>query len=445
MEVFIMRDRSKDLFAKASVLYDEAKTILKQDEISGEDEERVENLINEADALKSRAVRMGELEKASEDVLTRIEREMNAEGDKEIEPREDLTEFKDFGDFLQAAWKGLNPRYNFEKDPRLQRFKEREPGLEKKDMAGNVGASGGFLIPVEMIMSLYSVAPEDAIVQPRATVIPMNRRQVQIPVLDQTGTTANVPHWFGGLTFYYAEEGSAKTESDAEFRQINLVAKKLIGYTRSSDELVEDSAISLGAFFNSRMGFIGGAIWHRDYQFLRGTGAGAPLGVINAGATISVPRTATNPAIQYEDLVDMVEAFLPTGRGVWVANQTALSNLMLMQDQGGGAANTGGYIWGNAAAGVPASLLGLPIIFTEKLPTVGTAGDILLADFNYYLVGDRKAATVESTQYDRWRYDQTSWRMVDRHDGQPWLSAPLTLQDGTTQISPFVILGDKST
>jgi len=30
-------------------------------------------------------------------------------------------------------------------------------------------------------------------------------------------------------------------------------------------------------------------------------------------------------------------------------------------------------------------------------------------------------------------------------DGQEWLSTPLTYEDGTTQVSPFVILGDKST
>jgi regulation of enolase protein 1 (concanavalin A-like superfamily) len=31
---------------------------------------------------------------------------------------------------------------------------------------------------------------------------------------------------------------------------------------------------------------------------------------------------------------------------------------------------------------------------------------------------------------------------VHRVDGQPWLNAPLTYQDGTTQVSPFVTLTD---
>ena len=100
---------------------------------------------------------------------------------------------------------------------------------------------------------------------------------------------------------------------------------------------------------------------------------------------------------------------------------------------------------GDATKGAPSTLLGYPVRFTEKNPRIGTVGDVLLIDPLYYLIGDRQATTVESTQFDMWRYDQTSWRVVHRVDGQPWLSAPLTYQDGTTQVSPFVMLGAKTT
>ena len=177
-----------------------------------------------------------------------------------------------------------------------------------------------------------------------------------------------------------------------------------------------------------------------DYAFLRGTGAGQPLGVINAGATITVARQAVATPIQYVDLVNMLEEFLPSARGVWCITQGALSNMMTIQDP------EGHYIWQpNAREGVPQTIFGIPVYFTEKLPTIGNAGDVLLADFRYYLLGDRQATTIESTKFDYWRYDQTSWRVVHRVDGRPWLSSPLTLVDGTETISPFVILGAKST
>jgi HK97 family phage major capsid protein len=87
----------------------------------------------------------------------------------------------------------------------------------------------------------------------------------------------------------------------------------------------------------------------------------------------------------------------------------------------------------------------MPVFWTEKLPLIGQQGDILLADMKYYLVGDRQATTVETTKFDRWAYDETSFRCTHRCDGQPWLSVPLPLQDGTSTVSPFVILGTKHT
>jgi len=134
-----------------------------------------------------------------------------------------------------------------------------------------------------------------------------------------------------------------------------------------------------------------------------------------------------------------MEDFLPSGRGVWVVSQSAMSQMIQLNGPSGHPS----YIWqANARDGMPSTILGMPVIWSEKMPRLGNRGDILLADFNYYLVGDRQATTVESTKFDRWQYDQTSWRVVHRVDGQPWLSAPLTLQDGVSQISPFVILGD---
>ena len=82
------------------------------------------------------------------------------------------------------------------------------------------------------------------------------------------------PHWFGGMTFDWAEEAGQKAQSDPKFKQIALTAHKLIGYTRSSDELLDDAAVSLEAFLSGNLGLSGGAAWMEDYAFLRGHGAG---------------------------------------------------------------------------------------------------------------------------------------------------------------------------
>jgi HK97 family phage major capsid protein len=288
---------------------------------------------------------------------------------------------------------------------------------------------------------LYGFLSENTIARSRATIIRMARRQVQIPVLDQTGTTAGVPHWFGGMSFYWGEEAKEKTATDASFRQVTLTANKLYGLTRASDELVDDSAISLGDFLSGPMGFSGGIAWMEDYAFIQGTGVGQPLGILKAGATLTVPRVQDSPAFSFDDAANMRAAFLPTGRGVWIINQSLMDEVITMN---GPSANPS-YVWQpNARDGIPGMLLGFPVIWTEKTPVAGQVGDVMLVDWTYYLIGDRQATTIESTKFDKWAYDLTSWRAVHRVDGQPWLSTPLTLQDGSTQISPFVILGQKS-
>jgi HK97 family phage major capsid protein len=309
----------------------------------------------------------------------------------------------------------------------------------KATMVEAIGARGGFLVPDEFLAQMYALDPMVNIVRSRATIIPMRRRAVRIPALDQTGTTANKPHWFGGIYASWTEEGGAKAQYDPTFRQIELVAYKLVCYTRSSDELLDDAAIGLEAFLMSSLGFPGAIAWEEEWCFLRGTGVGQPLGIIPAGATITVPAAAD--ALGVVDLANMLENFLPGGRGVWIMSQTLMSNLIQLN----GPAGNPSYVFiPSAREGVPGTLFGMPIFWSEKLPTHGETGAIILADLRYYLIGDRQATTVESSNQERFRYDETSWRAVHRVDGQPWLSAPYTLADGTAQVSPFVILGVKA-
>ena len=135
------------------------------------------------------------------------------------------------------------------------------------------------------------------------------------------------------------------------------------------------------------------------------------------------------------------ENFLPSGSGVWIINQSLMSEMLQLN----GPAGNPSYLWGSAVEGSPDRLLGFPVIWSEKNPTLGTAGDVILADWSYYLIGDRQNTTIDSSIHNRFETDETTWRAVHRVDGRPWLSAPLTLQEGTQQESPFVILGDKTT
>lgn len=425
----------KEILARSKKLFDDAAAIFANPESTSEDKENAAKMVEDAREMRATGVQLKEIK------MTAAELDLELKKEEEQAPAtpKDVKEFGDWMSFLKACYFAGHREPSVRKlDRRLIKHNDENEGHETKQMVESVGASGGFLVPTEFLAQLQGVMAESAIVRPRATIIRMNRRQIDIPVLDQTGATpTGRGHWFGGMLAYWAEEASEKTITTATFRRVSLVAHKLIMYTRASDELLDDSAISLSDFLAGPLGFAGAIAWQEDYAFFMGTGAGQPLGVITAvnRPTIVVGRAVAG-AFGYADLVNMLERFLPSSTGLWSVTQSGLSNMMTIQDP------NGTYIWQpNAREGVPQTLFGFPVIFNEKQPVVGTQGDVLLADWRYYLLGDRQATTVESTQFDYWRYDQTSWRAVHRVDGQPWLSAPLTYQDGATTVSPFVILG----
>ena len=86
-------------------------------------------------------------------------------------------------------------------DPRLVPWRDKdEPNVRQdvqgwaesgqKDLLENVGATGGFLVPIEQRTDLLQIPAPELVIRPRATRVPMRRRQIQWPTLDQTNTTA---------------------------------------------------------------------------------------------------------------------------------------------------------------------------------------------------------------------------------------------------------------
>lgn len=421
-----------DLIGKSRTLYEEAIAVYANPVATAEDLAAAKQKQQDANAIKARANDLLQLHEEAQALPNLEDLKSGFSGGAARPPSE---KFANFEDFIGAvAVRALHGKT----DPRLKGFRDKDEDAaeSRKDMSGGVGAAGGVLIPIEQYGELLAVAAPFSIVRPRATKIRMRRRQVTIPALDQSGAVAGVPSFYGGIRVFWAEEASLKPNSDPAFRLITLTAHKLVGYTRASDELLDD-AESLADYLGGPMGFPGAIAWAEDYAFLRGSGVGQPLGILNSPATLAITRN-TSGKITYDDVAKMLGRFMGTNP-VWVASITAKEALLLMHgpnDTG----YAGAYMWGDASKGVPEQLMGYPIFFTDKLPATGTLGDLMLCDWSQYIIGDRQATTFETTRVERFQYDQTSFRAVHRVDGTPWLNAPLTLVDGTTQVSPFVAI-----
>jgi HK97 family phage major capsid protein len=100
----------------------------------------------------------------------------------------------------------------------------------------------------------------------------------------------------------------------------------------------------------------------------------------------------------------------------------------------------GGPIWlNNGMSGPPMTILGRPVIFTEKSPVLGQAGDIAFIDPSYYLIGDRQVMSASSSPHFRFQNDETAFKIIERVDGRPWLQSPITPRNGSAStLSPFV-------
>lgn len=316
----------------------------------------------------------------------------------------------------------------------------------KAPLAEASGTTGGYLVPPQFIAELLQLAAEDSIVRPRAYKQPMSSRTAQIPFLDQTtAQTAGRSAFFGGVVASWVGEAGTLTETEPTFRLMELVAHKLAGYTLSSNEELEDSAIGLEQLLKTL--FAATIAWYEDYAFLRGDGVGKPLGVQNSPAAISVTRTAGQNSFELADALNMRRRLPQVSQknAVWIMHPFILSDLyqLSMITANGTATPTASMVnWAMDLRGDPSEwkLLGLPIFFSEKMAAPGSAFDVALCDFKYYVIGDRRALEIASSEHFKFTNDQMTWRFTYRVDGQPWLNNPITLADGTNTISPFVYL-----
>jgi len=308
-----------------------------------------------------------------------------------------------------------------------------------KDLGTNTGTAGGYLVPTSFAKRLMEVPQDNQVVRPRAYIQPMDTKVLEVPSADvTTAPTAGNTAAFGGMKMAWAAEHADRAENDPAFKQVRLEAHDLGGYLEASNSLIEDSAEPLEALL-TRL-FSGAKAWYEDYAFLRGSGAGQPLGALTSNAKVSVTRSAAS-AFAIADAANMYSRLLPGADPrscCWAVHPFMMAKLITMVSSSTG----GGLVW--MPDGVRMTprlmLLGFPVLPTEKLPAINTEGDVMLCDWSQYIIGDRKQIEIAYSPHAAFKKNQGAWRIVSRIDGQPWMRAPMTLSDTTSTVSPFVTL-----
>lgn len=300
---------------------------------------------------------------------------------------------------------------------------------------------GGFLVPEQTAAEIFDIALEESIVRPRARVIPMESDVLKVNVLAASSHASTV---FGGITIAIPDEAGALTASVPSVKQIVLHAVPLTFFCYMSNEWMSDSGIQVEAFL--RLAFGSALAFYADDYYINGTGSRQPLGILNAPATIEIAKESS-PAqaadtLVWKNIIKMDERLYAGSQrnAIWLINSECKRQLFDMA----ATAETHNSI--NMAGGPEGPyMLWHPVIPTEKCKKLGDKGDIYLADFSKYIIGNRSLAISVSTEYS-FNTDETCWKMIYRTDGQPMLSSAIIPKNSTSSqtVSPFVTLAERA-
>lgn len=337
--------------------------------------------------------------------------------------------FQTIGEFVRTGWhKNQNP--DRDKLDKMKSVMNTFSGVEP--------SAGGFLIPESMRAEILEIALAEAIVRSRATVITLTNPTQLVPFVD---ATTNVGSVMGGFVFYWTPEQGTIQMSTAKFGRTKLEANKLVGGSAVPNELWSDAPALTSWIMNA---LPKGIAFYEDLAFFTGSGVGEPVGFLNPAnkALISIPKESGQSAktILTANILKMYSRMLPSSleNAVWIVNQTTFPQLMsLTIDVGTGGAPV---MLMDIRSAPNITMLGRPVIFTEKVPALGSAGDINFVDLSYYLVGDRQAVSVETSEHARFETDETLLRVIERVDGRPWIQSPIQPLNGDP-LSPFLQLG----
>jgi len=403
-------------------------------------------------------------EKAIEDKIGELAEGMKANVDKKVKdaildlkPKEEELEAEERGkefekpeEYLDAIIKAKDiGRAKREVDERLTFVTSSGEFKTAGHMVEGDDSQGGFLVAPVYKADIKMIALENSVVRTHgATVIPpIKTDSINIPYIDDTTHASTV---FGGVKASWLGEKGDKDDAATKpkFGQLGLTPHKLAGVTYLSHELRADSAIALVPLIKRMFGSAWG--YFEDLAFLDGSGAGQPLGIQNCSCLKTVYRNTANRVL-FEDLREMYSCMLPSSHPycVWVINPSVLPDLIGMTSGDVVPSAATNPIWINRDMGaqnpIPGRIFGRPFIISEKMPGLGTQGDVGYFDMRYYLIFDRQPMTIDFSSHVAFVTDEDCWRFVLRVAGQCWPQSVFTPRNAAapvTSMSPFVVLDD---
>lgn len=269
-------------------------------------------------------------------------------------------------------------------------------------LSEGVDTEGGYLVPDEFEQTLVQALSKNNIVRDHAHVFTTNSGTHKIPVVTTKGTAS------------WVDEGGTLTEDDDVFGQQLIGAHKVATLIKVSEELLNDSAFDLEAYFRSEFARrIGNA---EEDAFLNGNGTGKPTGIFDGTAGAQVGVTAGGAAITADEIIDLFYSLDGAYRrnAIWVLNDSTIKAIRKLKD------GNGQYLWQPALhEGTFDTLLGKRIFTSPYVPEIGAGSkSIAFGDFSFYWIGDRQGITFRRLNERYAETGQVGFLVSKRLDGK---------------------------
>jgi HK97 family phage major capsid protein len=248
-----------------------------------------------------------------------------------------------------------------------------------KAMNEGTNVDGGYAVPLQI---------SNEIIRKATTDYGVARRLFSVRQFSGVGNTVQLFTEGNDAVAFWTDEGAKKSSTGITLGVIELGLKKLAAIVPFTDELLEDSSLNLTELVSSSVARA--MAKKEDAAFFNGTGT-PYTGMFNdTGVNIVRSGSTTMTTVTADLLLDVIDA-TPSefaANGKFLLNRLYMSLWRRLKD------TTGRYLFTDATAGNPATLMGYEAILADVAPAPGTAG----TNKPMLAFGDYKRAGVVTTK-----------------------------------------------
>ncbi len=353
-------------------------------------------------------------------------------------------DFRSMGHFAYASVRGMKPDgAEPEHYQKLTKYAEAYNRISRAATGLNEASEpdGALAIPPQFATTIWERTRKLENLSERIDMMPIAGNAWQMPADAETSRVDGSRR--GGIQGFWEGEAAQYSKSKPTFSDRYLRLKKLTVLVYATNEVLED-APGLEAYINR--------VAPEEITFkvndalVNGTGSGMPLGILNSPARVTVTQESSQASatLQAVNVIKMwARLYAPSrANAIYLINQDVEQQLQQMTLATGTYSGQLVYMPPTGlSANSYATLNGRPIVPIEQCASVGTEGDIILADLSSILAIRKQAGLQQAMSIHlRFDFDETVFKFSLRMDAQHVWQKPLTPFKGSNTQSSIVTL-----